>query len=84
VFEGLGIFIRNKLKCKIQIGTIKQRKQTKDIRDRRRGVRILCLTLRSLFKLDLSQATLLVINDAVCIVQRATAQSKTGIFRGYD
>jgi hypothetical protein len=30
-----------------------------------------------------SQVKLLTTNNACCIVQRATAQSKTGIFRGY-
>jgi hypothetical protein len=30
-----------------------------------------------------SQVNLLITNNAFCIVQRATAQSKTGIFRGY-
>jgi hypothetical protein len=31
-----------------------------------------------------SQVKLLITNNAVCIVQRATAQSNTGIFRDYD
>jgi hypothetical protein len=30
-----------------------------------------------------SQAKLLITNNSICIVQRATAQSKTGIFRDY-
>jgi hypothetical protein len=30
-----------------------------------------------------SQVKLLITNNAVCIVQRTTAQSKTGVFRGY-
>jgi hypothetical protein len=30
-----------------------------------------------------SQVKLLITNDAFCIVQRATAQSKTGIFRDF-
>jgi hypothetical protein len=31
----------------------------------------------------LSQVKLLITNNALCIVQTATAQTKTGIFRGY-
>jgi hypothetical protein len=30
-----------------------------------------------------SQVKLLITNNAFCIVQRATAQSKTGFFRGF-
>jgi hypothetical protein len=32
----------------------------------------------------ISQVKLLITKNAFCIVQRATAQSKTGIFRDYD
>jgi hypothetical protein len=35
------------------------------------------------FREESSQVKLLITNNAFCIVPRATAQSKTGIFRGY-
>jgi hypothetical protein len=39
--------------------------------------------IKDTHELLLSQVKLLITNNAFCIVQRATAQSKTGIFRDY-
>jgi hypothetical protein len=45
--------------------------------------RLCCCSLHNVKRIQVKSVKLLITNNAFCIVQRAAAQSKTGIFRDY-